>query len=539
VVETGKKLKVNDLNGILFSSAEKQIQHILDAIPFHVLLVDSSHNIVAANRKLVQDLQLSPGQLVGGQCPLLLHGSDSPIEKCPLVEALGNGEPVERDLFDSAKSMWVQAAVFPTALVGENGGPLFLHFARDITQVKKTEERLSLSLEHHTALSELLQCFQNCQTSSEILDALVTKIITLSWLGMTTTAVGFLTKNNRLEMTVHYNAAAGQLSRCKSVAFGECLCGKAAESGRSFICASDEVEHSVRYESMQSHRHVILPIRHEGRTLGVVTLYVKDGTDPGSFQLDFLNAAISAAGSAMAARIAQDNAKQVREKSLAQVFSYQEDERKRLSRELHDQVCQSLSALLLEMQSHASADESLRELQYACAAKVRGLIDEVREMAAQLRPAILDDYGLEMALARKVEEISTKSGLIIDYQYVSGPEKAGRLPAPIEVGLYRVATEALSNIVSHASASRASAIILRQDSRVMLLVEDDGCGFDYTSVRKHLEGCLGLIGMEERVALMGGTFRIESTSKGGTTLRVEIPVESAASGDGTLPTSAV
>jgi signal transduction histidine kinase len=329
------------------------------------------------------------------------------------------------------------------------------------------------------------------------------------------------------------------LSRCKSVAFGECLCGKAAESGRSFICASDEVEHSVRYESMQSHRHVILPIRHEGRTLGVVTLYVKDGTDPGSFQLDFLNAAISAAGSAMAARIAQDNAKQVREKSLAQVFSYQEDERKRLSRELHDQVCQSLSALLLEMQSHASADESLRELQYACAAKVRGLIDEVREMAAQLRPAILDDYGLEMALARKVEEISTKSGLIIDYQYVSGPEKAGRLPAPIEVGLYRVATEALSNIVSHASASRASAIILRQDSRVMLLVEDDGCGFDYTSVRKHLEGCLGLIGMEERVALMGGTFRIESTSKGGTTLRVEIPVESAASGDGTLPTSAV
>jgi signal transduction histidine kinase len=282
---------------------------------------------------------------------------------------------------------------------------------------------------------------------------------------------------------------------------------------------------------MQSHRHVILPIRHEGRTLGVLTLYVKEGTEPNSSQLDFLNAAVSAAGTAMAARIAQDDIKQVREKSLAQVFSYQEDERKRVSRELHDQVCQSLSALLLEMQAHASADESLRKLQSACEARVRGLIDEVREMAAQLRPAILDDYGLDMALARKVEEISLKSGLEIDYQYVAGQEKDERLPALVEVGLYRIATEALNNIISHATASRASVIILRQDSRVMLLVEDNGCGFDYTSVRKNLEGCLGLIGMEERVALMGGTFRIESTPRSGTTLRAEVPVKSAASGD--------
>jgi signal transduction histidine kinase len=537
-VATGKELKKMDLSGDLFSNAEKQIQHILDAIPFHVLLVDSGHNIVAANRRLLQDLHSSPEELAGGKCPLLMHGSESPIEECPLVEALGNGEPVERDLYDPVQSKWIHAAVFPTALVGKNGGPLFLHFAQDVTRIKKTEEKLSQSLEHHTALHELLQRFQNCQTSSQILDALVTEIISLSWLGMTTTAVGFLAKKNRLEMTVQYNVPPAQSLRCKSVAFGECLCGKAAERGQTLICASDGSDHSVRYESMQSHRHVVLPIRHEGRTLGVVTLYVKPGADPDPFRLDFLNAAISATGAAIAARMAQDEIRQVQEKSLAKVFSYQEDERKRVSRELHDQVCQSLSALLLEMQAHASADESLRELQSACAARVRGLIDEVREMAAQLRPAILDDYGLEMALARKVGEISMKSGLEIDYQYVSGREKAGRLPAPIEVGLYRVAAEALNNIVSHASASRASVIVLRQDSRVTLLVEDDGCGFDYTATRKNLEGCLGLIGMEERIALMGGSFRIESTPRSGTTLRAEIPVGSAASKDDALPASA-
>ena len=148
-------------------------------------------------------------------------------------------------------------------------------------------------------------------------------------------------------------------------------------------------------------------------------------------------------------------------------------------------------------------------------------------MAAQLRPTILDDYGLEAALARCIEELSSREGLEIDYQYVSYPERQGRLPAPIEVGLYRVATEALSNIIAHASASRASVIILRQNSRIMLLVEDDGCGFDYAAVRKDLEHCQGLIGMEERIALMGGTFRIESTPQNGTTLRAEVPVESA------------
>jgi signal transduction histidine kinase len=526
------------LKGISFSAAGKQIQHILDAIPFYALLVDASHRIVAANQKLIHDLKLDPQQFAGGKCPLLIHGFESPIADCPLVEALEKGESVERELFDAPKSRWIRAAVFPTALIGDDGGTIYLHFARDITQTRITEEKLSQSLEHHTALSELLRRFQHCQTNAQILDALITEIISLSWLGVTTTAVGFLAKHNRLEMAVKYNVAPGQLSRCKSVEFGECLCGKAAEIGSSMVCSSDCSEHTARYEGMESHRHVVLPIRQEGRTLGVLTLYLKPGIEPNAFQLDFLNAAVSAAGAAMEAQLAREEVKRVREKSLAQVFSYQEDERKHLSRELHDQVCQSLSALLLEMQAHAGADESLRGIQQSCEARVRGLIDEVRKMAGQLRPTILDDYGLEMALARHVEEVSSNSGLAVDYQYVSYPEKQGRLPAPIEVGLYRVATEALNNIVSHASASRASVIVLHQNSRIMLLVEDDGCGFDHASVRENLESCLGLIGMEERIALMGGAFRIESTPQNGTTLRAEVPVESAPFLEGALSASA-
>ncbi len=525
--ETSKKTKDKMGKGVFFSGAGEQIQPILDAIPYWVLLVDSSHNILAANRKLVEDLKVTPEQLVGGKCPLLIHGFNTPIADCPLVEALKNGGGVERELFDSTTSRWIRAAVFPTSLLADDGGPIYLHFARDVTEARKTKEQLSQSIEHHTALSGLLQRFQQCQTSVQILDALISEIISLSWLGMTTTAVGFLAKNNRLEMTVQYNVSPGQLSRCKSLAFGECLCGKAAAAGRSMVCSSDSEDHTGHYDGMDSHRHVVLPIIQEGRTLGVVTLYLKSAEAPNSFQLEFLNAAVTAAGSALATQLTREEIKQVREKAMAQVFSYQEDERKQISRELHDQVCQSLSALLLEMQAHGSADESLHGLQRECEARVRGLIDEVSKMAGQLRPSILDDYGLEWALARHIEELSSKSGVVIDYQYVSDPEKSGRLPAPIEVGLYRIATEALENIIMHASAGRASVIVLQQNSRLMLLVEDDGCGFDYAAVRKDLENCRGLVGMEERIALMGGRFRIESSPQNGTTLRVEIPVGSA------------
>jgi PAS domain S-box-containing protein len=531
----GVRLRVGDwehetmksLRGISLSGAGQQIQHILDALPFYVILVDAGHNIVAANRKLMQDFNLSPQQLIGAQCPIVIHGIGSPIKDCPLVQASEMGEAVDNELFDSTTGRWLQAAAFPTELVTNDGRQVYIHFIRDITGIKITEEKLSQSLEHHSALSDLLQKFQYCQTSVQIMDALIEKLISLSWLGVTSTAVGFLVNDNSLDMVVRHNVPTGKLARCEKLEFGECLCGKAAQTGQSIFGSSASSDHNFRYDGMEEHRHAVIPISHEGRVLGILTLYLKSGFEPHPFHLDFLNAAASAAAAALAGQMAREEVKRVRENSMAQVIAYQEDERKRIARELHDQVCQSLSALLLQMQTHGAMDESLKELQRGCEARIRDLIDEVRKMAGELRPTILDDYGLEKALARHIEELSSRAGLPIDYQCVSDPENCKRLPAPVEVGLYRVALEALDNIVAHASASRASVIILRQNSRLMLLIEDDGCGFDYPAIRKDLDRCLGLIGMEERVALMGGTLRIESMPQKGTTVRAEIPVENS------------
>ncbi len=513
-----------ELKRRLLPGGERAVQHILDAMPFYALLVDSGHNIIAVNRALERDLGLSPQELVGAYCPLVVHDRSIPIGECPLVEAIEKGEAVERDIFDSKQAQWMRLAVYPTQFATADGKPVYLHFARDITQSKRTAAELSQSLEHHSALCELLQRLQYCQDTTQTLEVLIDRITCLSWLGMAATAVGFLIDEKGLKMTAQRNLSPEQIKRCKHLDFGECLCGRVAQTGSLVVCPSSGQDHNIRYEGMGEHRHAVLPINHEGRVLGVLTLYINSEDELDTFRLAFLKAATTAAAATIAGQLAREEVRKAREKSMAQVISYQEDERKRIARELHDQVCQSLSALLLEIQTHGSQHEALREIQHDCEARVRGLIDEVRQMAAELRPTILDDYGLEMALARQVKELSSRTGLQIDYQYVSSLGQGKRLPAPIEIGLYRVAMEALGNVVAHASASQVSVIVLWQNTMVRLLIEDNGCGFDYPTIRKDIDHCQGLFGMEERIALMGGTFRVESTPQKGTTIRAEIPL---------------
>ena len=213
----------------------------------------------------------------------------------------------------------------------------------------------------------------------------------------------------------------------------------------------------------------------------------------------------------------------VRVSLIEKIVRTQEEERKIISRELHDQLGQSLLALLLAVQSMCKDSRVPDESSLDIENRIRELIDEVGRLAWGMRPSILDDYGLDSALARYVEEVSSHSNVAIDYQYnCSGGPK--RLPGQIEVTLYRIAQEAITNIVRHSLATRASAVLLQRRGEVTLLVEDNGCGFDIASKQTNNDTCLGLTGMRERAALLGGSCAVESVSEQGTTVRVTIPL---------------
>lgn len=211
---------------------------------------------------------------------------------------------------------------------------------------------------------------------------------------------------------------------------------------------------------------------------------------------------------------------------LDKILSLQEDERLLISRELHDEFGPALSALSLLVVREAKDGRLAREACDEINARIQGLIAEARQIAWRMRPSILDDYGLDKALERMVEESGRLSRVRYDFQLVRAPGAARPIPA-VETCLYRVAREALTNIERHAAASTASVILRHDPERISLAVEDDGSGFD-PGLDHFKEGHLGLLGMKERVGMLGGTIVIESSPGAGTTVVADIPLASRA-----------
>jgi len=146
-------------------------------------------------------------------------------------------------------------------------------------------------------------------------------------------------------------------------------------------------------------------------------------------------------------------------------------------------------------------------------------LQDVRRLAVELRPAALDDFGLVPALERLRDSISEQRRIAVEVQSDLAGE---RLPAETETALYRIVQEALTNVVKHAAASRVTVWLRRPSERyVELVIQDDGAGFDPNELR---DGGLGLVGMRERVALLGGRMSVESSEGAGTMLRAEVPL---------------
>jgi signal transduction histidine kinase len=208
-----------------------------------------------------------------------------------------------------------------------------------------------------------------------------------------------------------------------------------------------------------------------------------------------------------------------------QLLQAEEEERRRLSRELHDEAGQHLTALGLGLQALSDIAAPGSEVDRR-AAQLRELAStlgrDLHAIAVRLRPKALDDFGLEAALTAHAEEWSRHSGIRID---VHAPPEGERLPDATESAIYRVVQEALTNIARHSGATHASLVLERRDGRVVVVVEDDGRGFDSESEARTGDAPgLGLRGIRERVALLGGTVAIESTSGSGTSLYVRIPM---------------
>jgi PAS domain S-box-containing protein len=207
---------------------------------------------------------------------------------------------------------------------------------------------------------------------------------------------------------------------------------------------------------------------------------------------------------------------------LHRVVTAQEDERRRVARELHDDAAQLLAGLYAGLQAVQGA-ATLDDARRGCAdmrLQLSRALKEIQRIAKGLRPAVLDDLGLSEALKRLAAECTRAHGIPVEV--VVPDAKTPRLALPLETTFYRIAQEAVTNAVRHSGATRISVILARGDTRGQLIVEDDGCGFREDVAAP--KGRLGLTGMRERAALVGGTVTVESQPGRGTSIHVVVPI---------------
>jgi len=207
----------------------------------------------------------------------------------------------------------------------------------------------------------------------------------------------------------------------------------------------------------------------------------------------------------------------------SQVVRAQEDERKRISRELHDDTAQLLFAQLIRfatLKNHPNPE--VRQITASLEQSTVEAIEGVRRLALELRPPALDDLGLNEALGELAQRFTESRGLVVDYEWRGSKS---RLRPDIELTLYRVAQEALSNVSKHSGAERAALDVDRTATDVTISIRDSGKGFnrEVPFVQDDSGIGLGLFGMEERVSLVGGSFRIWSAPERGTEVFAYVP----------------
>jgi signal transduction histidine kinase len=224
---------------------------------------------------------------------------------------------------------------------------------------------------------------------------------------------------------------------------------------------------------------------------------------------------------------------QVQLRSLSRrVLSTQEEERKRISRELHDVIAQVLTGIHVQLANLSlAATATTKEMNHLLARAQRLVeksVDSMHRFACELRPAVLDDLGLVPALQSFLKTFMKETGVRAKMTVSAGMK--GLSPA-LRTALFRVAQEALTNVARHAQASSVEVSILKRASSVCMLVKDDGKSFDYERTRRTKRRThLGLLGMRERIEMVGGEFTVDSATGKGTTIKALIPLRNVSAG---------
>lgn len=269
-----------------------ELQTMLDAFPFYVMLLDADHKILMANEAIRGDLGLDPEQIVGGYCPKVVHGLEEPYPGCPLEEVLQKGHGIKREFFKPDENRWINSAIYPTRRLTQDGKEIFIHFVSDISEKKQAEVEIERSLEIQTVISEVLSLSLEDIPINEVLNRTIDLILSIPWLALDSKGSIFLVEeqSENLIMKAQRGLSKEVQMKCSRIPFGKCLCGQAAFTKEIQFTDSIDERHEILYSGIRSHGHYCVPILFGGKTLGVINLYLKEGHRQDQKEKEFLKA---------------------------------------------------------------------------------------------------------------------------------------------------------------------------------------------------------------------------------------------------------
>lgn len=519
------------------------LEEVIDSVEDELLVVDDRHRIKFVNlslRRRLPDDAVSP---IGRYCYEVVEGRDSPCSAplwdCPLQGVIQSGNPTTTTHAcrttdaDVSVSKYIKFTMYP---IRDRDGNVTaaVCLRRDVTAERDLETEILTRHHQLLALSRISSAVSGLWHLDKILNVALDTVLEI----IHGTIGGILLLDKRTQ-ELHYEVQRGLSAKYAEdvrLKIGQGIAGTVAASGKPLLLEDISKDPRTAHLDLVSAEglkgFVSVPLRAKNEVVGVMNVA---SHLPGHFAKEDMYL-LDSIGHQLGTAIEQaklyerlSNARERYQRLLQHALTAQEEERKRIARELHDGTSQMLTGLALNLQAAMDVAEmsgiknALMEerLKKAHSLAVQTSI-EVTKLINDLRPTLLDSLGLAPAIQRYVETWLQPKGIDATLK-TSGHE---RLPPEVEVALFRITQEAINNIMKHSAAKNVAIDLQCDGEKCVLRIEDDGKGFDVeeiTKVEKTGRG-VGLFGMKERVTLVGGTCSVQSKPGQGTTIISEVPL---------------
>jgi signal transduction histidine kinase len=516
------------------------LQDILDGVEDDIVVVDSEHRIKFANTAALK--KSTRQSSIGKLCYQALQNRDRPcgppLWDCPLARVLESGATatVIHPMRTAGADTYLKITALP--LRDRKGNvTAIVELKRDVTAERELESQLLRRHHQLLALSHISSAISGLRDLDTVL-----RIALDSVLRLINSDIGGILLLDEETNTLYYRVQSGLSAKYAEemrMPIGEGIAGSVASSGESMILEDISQDPRAAYPDLVSREGLkgfaSIPLKTKDQVIGVMNIasHVAKRFAPDDVSLlssigDYLGTAIEQAR--LYDRLTR--ASERYQTLLQHALTAQEQERKRIARELHDETSQAITSLTLSLQAilgmaemKGIGDKEFLETLKATHSYAVYAGNEIIKLMKELRPTLLDELGMPAAIHRYAKDTLQAKGIKVTAEF-TGADR--RFPPEVEVTLFRVAQGLIGNILEHSEARNASIKLECNASECVLRIEDDGIGFDVsklTRVDPSGRGA-GVFTMKERVGLVGGHCRIESRPGRGTRVAVRVPVTS-------------